>query len=88
MSKNTIFNALDSLMAYDLGATDSGISDDILRNDIKIYLLALENDEFRVIITEFIQIHFCNEKAVASGYGVEDIKLFINWLENFLNISL
>ncbi len=44
MTEAELWDALDGLMAYDLGATDSGIHDEDLRARVKAELLRLDTE--------------------------------------------
>jgi KaiC/GvpD/RAD55 family RecA-like ATPase len=88
MDLKYLYESLDGLMAYDLGATDSGIHDEKLKEEVKEYLHALDENEFRVIITSFVREYFVSEKAVEKGYGIEDVKSFMEWLDTSMDIYL
>jgi hypothetical protein len=88
MDKTKLFDALDGLYAYDTGCTDSGIHNESLRKDAKTYLKGLSTDGFRILMTEFIRQYFVSEKAVAKGYGIEDVRSFIEWLSDSMDIDI
>lgn len=88
MDKPKLFEALDGLMAYDTGCTDSGINDESLKVEVKDYLNSFDENEFRLVITEFVRIQFVSEAAVEKGYGIEDVNEFIQWLYNSMDIAI
>lgn len=88
MEKSKLYESLSGLIAYDSGSTDSGIKDEFLREEIKKYMHSLDENEFRVMVTGFIREYFVCESAVESGYGIEDVKYFIEWLSTFMEIDL
>lgn len=88
MDREKLFDSLDGLYAYDCGCINSGIYDELLRYEIKEYLTSLDSNTFRIITTEFVREYFVCEKAVKQGYGIEDIKSFIDWLDDCMDISL
>jgi len=74
-----LFDALDGLFAYDGGATDSGIKDELLRERVKKELQ--ERETISKDLLRFCYGHYTPDK----GYGLEDIVEFIKWLENEMN---
>lgn len=84
MDKRELFQSMDSLMAYDLGATDSGIKDEDLRKRVMKHIDNLSEEEFRIVMSEYICSYFVNEEAVKNGYGIEDVVNFIRWLDLFM----
>jgi hypothetical protein len=88
VDKAKLFDSLDGLFAYDTGCTDSGIKDELLRNEVKNYLYALDENEFRLTLSKFIREYFLIDEALEKGYGVEDVKSFIDWLEREMDINL
>jgi hypothetical protein len=83
MNKEKLFDALDGLFAYDTGATDSGIKDNVLKKEIFTYLYS-QCREFQLypdILTEFVKEHYMNPP-----YGLEDAKLFIEWYDRENNL--
>jgi hypothetical protein len=88
MDKEKLFDSIDGLFAYDSGCVDSGIHDESLRQEIKDYLDNLSDDNFRIILTEYIRKYFVSEEAVEKKYGIEDVANFIRWLEEYMSISL
>jgi hypothetical protein len=95
MSEQELFDAIDGLMAYDHGALDSGIHDERLRSQVREDLKTLATAElrhcelysrsFNAVMARYMWQYFLNPAAVAKGYGVEDVKSFIEWLEALLD---
>ena len=76
MDTEELFDALDGLMAYDLGCTDSGIHDELLRAKVKEELkkrASVEQDLLRL---------FVERLTPDKGYGISDVKEFISWLDD------
>ena len=88
VNKDRLFDYLDGLYAYDTGCTDSGINDELLREEVKTQLDSLSEEEFRVIMSTYIRKYFVSEEAVKDGYGIEDVASFIRWLNDRMDISL
>ena len=88
MKKDKLFDSLDGLCAFDSGCVDSGIKDESLRREVKEYISSLNVDDFRIIMTEFIRKYYVCEEAVEKGYGIEDVKGFIDWLDSHMDCSL
>ena len=88
MDKIKLYDALDGLFAYDIGCTDSGIKDENLRREVANYLGALNDKQFRLIISEFIREYYLSTAALAQGYGVEDVVEFIKWMPSYLGIDI
>ncbi len=85
---NKLFTSLNGLFAYDTGSINSGIYDEFLRTEIIEYLDSLEEDEFRILLSTFVREKFLSEKALQSGYGIEDVYSFIKWLDKYMSIEL
>lgn len=80
MDQEKLFAILDSLFAYDTGATDVGIKDDELKEQLRNYLHGLSESELRVTISKYLR-RFLTDKALSEGYGFKDVKAVIDWLE-------
>src|SRR4051794_37349365 len=76
----SLYEAIDALIAYDQGASDSGVSDLGMKETVKQYLLSLDDAEFRKVCADYAIRHYLDEKSIANGYGLADVKGFINWL--------
>jgi len=83
-----LYEAIEALMAYDLGATDSGIKDEKLKKAIEVYLVSLSNQEFRTVVAGYAR-RYLTDEMLASGYGLEDVIDFVRWLnENRMNFGV
>jgi hypothetical protein len=78
-----LFKAIDALAAYDHGATDSGIRDPDLRAAVKKYLEGLDDKQQLVVLGRIVR-ECLSEESLAAGYGVEDAKEMIEWLDELL----
>jgi hypothetical protein len=76
----SLFEAIDALVAYDQGAVDSGVDDETMRKAVKDHLEAIDEEEFRTTCAEFVTKHYLGEAALRRGYGLKDVKAFIEWL--------
>lgn len=77
--------AIDGLMAWDSGCVDSGIKDDLLKESVGKYLKSLSDEDFRIEVGTLIRELYLSDKALAQGYGPEDVNVFFGWLsEEFL----
>lgn len=88
MDYNDVFKSIDKLFAYDTGASDSGVKDENLRTKIIKYINKLSDDEFRIFMSTYIRERFVSEDAIKNGYGIEDVKSFIEWLDEYMKCSL
>jgi hypothetical protein len=75
----TLFEAIDALMAYDVGARDAGVDDEGMRRVLDVYLKRLAPDEFRRICALFARAYLTDE-AIAEGYGIEDVVQIAEWI--------
>ena len=78
MDKKELFRALDGLFAYDTGCVDSGIHDNVLREQVREYLEEAARAETRSmyppIIDEFLREHFYETDTL------EAVLEFAGWL--------
>jgi hypothetical protein len=74
MTDEELWDALDGLFAYDMGCRSSGIKDDKLRDRVKA---ELEKDKLR--LSRIVRDRMLTENRLAQGYGLEDVKEFIDW---------
>ncbi|MCU5414772.1 MULTISPECIES: hypothetical protein [Bacillus] len=88
MNQNKLFGILDGLYAFDTGSTDSGIKDEFLRMKVIEYLESLDQEEFRIIMSNFIRDYFVSHEAIKKGYGIEDVVSFVKWLDKFMGIEI
>ena len=82
------WNDLIGLFAYDGGATDSGIHDEVLRAELIAGMKAMSEDEFRLGMSRFVQEHFLSEDALAKRYGIEDVVEFVRWLGDYMETDI
>jgi hypothetical protein len=76
----SLFEAIDALVAYDQGAVDSGTHDEAMRKAVRDHLDSMDEEEFRTTCAEFVKRHYLGEDALSRGYGLKDVKAFIEWL--------
>jgi len=82
------FDDLIGIFAYDTGAVDSGIHDEVLRGELISWIgkeLSKPENEHRIfpkIFDALVRDYFLSDKALAQGYGLEDVREFINWLDD------
>lgn len=84
MNLDELRDALDGLFAYDMGATDSGIKDNQLKERCKAELQKLTPEAFTLMAREM----WLSDEAMAQGYGVADLKEFIDWLADEMGYDL
>lgn len=84
MDEQDLHDALDGLMAYDLGATDSGIHDELLRKQVKRHLRGLNKNDFRITISRWMRGYLADE-MLDQGYGIEDVRCAIDWLSDSMD---
>lgn len=92
MNEQELRDALDGLFAYDGGATDSGIHDEVLRTRCKKAIKAMpcEPGELvpRLWLSRLIRDMWLSEEALSQGYGIEDAVSFLRWLEEEMEIPV
>lgn len=76
-------NAIDALMAYDHGATDSGISDYEMKDAVRSYLDELGDNERRIALAKVAQAMLSDER-IEEGYGLDEVAGFSEWIEELL----
>lgn len=86
--KARVFDLFDGFFAWDSGCKDSGIRDDVAREGLWTYLRELPRRESHVLIAEFMVSHFLSPGALRQGFGPEDARDFLRWLENDFNFCL
>lgn len=86
--KEDLSDYLSGLFAFDTGCTDSGIHDEELRHEVKTYLNTLEVDAFRLLLSRYIRDNYLDEPSLELGYGLEDVKSFISWLADYMDIYI
>ena len=80
MELNMLEDALIGLCAYDEGAVDSGIHDEILRQKCVDCLNAMDGPTFSQVISRLVRESFLSEKALELRYGIADALGFTSWL--------
>lgn len=88
MSNEQLFDALDGLMAYDHGATDSGIHDENLRQQVNVYLAGLDRVTRNKLLTQFLMVYCLSDAKLAEGYGLADVKVLLDWLDSEMDVEL
>jgi hypothetical protein len=78
----SLFEAIDVVFACDLeGATDkTGKDVDELRMAVQTYFEQLDEETRRKSLALYAR-KFLADEAINSGYGLEDVMKFINWVE-------
>jgi len=83
----TLFEAIDALMAYDQGVTDSGVNDGLLREAVKQRLERMTEDEFRVACAK-VASRYLTDEAISQGYGLAEVRSFIRWLSTEMQMDV
>ena len=86
MDEEELRDALSGLYAYDTGATDSGIHDEVLRQKCIAVINAMLKTPSELLfprlwLSRLVRDKYLSEEALAQGYGIEDAILFVQWLE-------
>ena len=76
--------AVDGLIAYWGGCTDSGINDYKLRYSVAEYLKSLDDNEFRIVTAKLARDLYLSEDQVVKGYGLEDVRELVRFLNDLL----
>jgi hypothetical protein len=88
MKYEDLKDAIDGLHAYDTGCIDSGIKDELLRERVKKHLQSLPALEHRLLVSRLVIDMCLSEEMVKAGYGPEDAKNFLVWLDEEMNCLL
>ncbi len=80
MTYEEIKDALDGLYAYDLGSTDSGIHDAILKEKVRAHIQGLDPREHKALIVRLCR-YMLSDEVLEQGYTAEDLKGFLVWLD-------
>lgn len=75
----SLSEALDGLLAG-RDTPQSGIRDEVLRAEVRSHLDSLSEDEFRVTVSRIARGLFLSEDALSSGYGLEDVLHFAQFI--------
>lgn len=76
----TIVEAIMGLAAYEDGATDSGIRDEVLRAKVEAYINGLSREQYRKL-RAMVAREFLDDEAVEQGYGMESAREVDDWIE-------
>lgn len=88
MTRDECFDAMVGLMAYDRGCVSSGIHDPLLKEKCREFLeneAALKENEHRLypkFLDERVAEEFLSYRARKQGYGLEDVREFLEWMAN------
>ena len=83
MTDTELSNALSTLYAAD---QNNGTADETLRASVIVELRKdrSESELFSVRVTRIARDLFLSDEAIAQGYGLEDIRSFVNWLDEVM----
>lgn len=82
MDNKKLFDAIDGLMAYDLGAADSGIKDDDLKEEVRAYLHGSEHASEHLLT-------FIHERLKTEhGHTLGDVVELLDWLRDEIQWSV
>ena len=87
MTDEVLFNYLDGMFAYDTGCVDSGIKDEVKRQEI----IKMFHDDPRWAMNKlaiYVLTHFLSDEARQQGYGLEDVQSFFEWLSNYMRFDI
>ena len=77
-----LWDALEAIYAYDIGSTDSGVHDELLRRQCIEKIEKMTDDELRLSLSRFCREAYLSEEALTYGYGVEDAAEFYRWIDS------
>lgn len=89
MNQQEAFEAMVCLYAYDTGCS-SRIHDPMLRRNVKDFLRTErqkpenKNRNIPCFLDPLVRDRFLSDEALSSGYGSEDVRTFVDWLEGEL----
>lgn len=75
------WDQLEGIYAYDVGATDSGVHDEQLRQDVARIITAASEDEVRLSLSRWLREGWLSEESLAARYGYEDVLQFLKWFD-------
>lgn len=81
MDQKRLFDLLSGSMAYDAGATDSGIDDPEMRAEVLTYIGGLSNQQQKQLLVDFVS----DEVVTDDQYTVEDIAATCTWFFDFIS---
>lgn len=89
MTDEELRDALDGIYAYDTGAVDSGIRDELLRarciDHMRQWPLGAHEAVPRLEVSRLVREMWLSEEALAHGYGIEEVARFTMWLCEQMN---
>lgn len=77
---------LDGFYDYDGGSTDSGIKNDTLKEKCRKHIMSFKPEARRALLAKLIIDMWLCEDALKAGYGPEDAKSFIDWLDEEMGV--
>jgi hypothetical protein len=77
-----LYEAIDALMAHDLGATDSGVKDASLKQAVKDYLHDSTEFTSRKVLDGFAR------RLLDKGHGLSGVLEFVEWLRTEMGIDI
>lgn len=86
MTDTEIYRALCDSFAFDTGCVHDNCI--LLHNELKEELSNMDEDTLRVTLSNFIRDCFLSDEAISQGYGIEDVKRFIEWLDEAMCIYI
>lgn len=89
MTDAELRDALDGLFAYDDGCIGSGIHDEALRQRVIAELCKDLKDGqlYGDRVTRLAREMWLSDEAIAAGYGLEDLRAFVDWLDDRMRPS-
>jgi len=88
MTYDDVFDAMVGFFAYDTGCISSGIHDEVLKRRVREFLKE-ENRKpenslryYPKFLDAGVAEEFLSEEARKQEFGIEDVKQFINWIDD------
>lgn len=81
------FNKMMGLFAYDKGGIDSGIHDEVLKDECREWLHSLPYPQLRVFLALTIR-RWITDEAIVQGYGAEDVRAWFDWLGDEMQFDI
>lgn len=76
-----LMEAIDALVAYHMGAWDSGVNDETMVEAVRSYLADLEPAERRKTCALYAR-KYLTDGAIDEGHGLGDVVEFVEWLSS------
>lgn len=82
------FSEIFAMHIYDDGQLQAGIRDDVRKAELKEKYAAMHARTRRAWFARNVRAYCLNDHAIDSGYGLEDVHSFAQWLDDEMGLLL